>query len=187
MCVSDTDDPVCGDSFLAHNLRKFYTPDVVRRVLLPLVSQQSDVSLRTLDWLVVNYAKTFNVVCVAKDGTLFNVFNGYKVALSAYRRLLFDPFRRRSRHKFYVDGVEYETTIGQVNFIYWAEVHGVLDYAMHNAKKIEQHMNSFAQSHKATLREKRRNGIIHKRRALTSTHRSLCHVYRKNNTVSFTV
>lgn len=180
-------DPVCGDSFLAHNLRKFFTPDVTRRVLIPLVSQTSPVSLRTLDWLVVNYAKTYNIVCTAKDGSIFNIFNGYKVALSAYRRIRFDPFRRRDRHTFVIDGVEYETTLGQVNFVYWAEIHGVLDYAFANAKSIERHMNSFSASHKAKLRDLRKRGIPHKRKSLTQSSRDKCHVYHKPSVVVFDV
>ena len=75
-------------------------------------------SLRTLDWLVVNFAKKNNSTCVTPEGELYHIHNGYKVNLSVYRRTLFDPFRRRTRHTFTVNGKQYDTTLGQANFVY---------------------------------------------------------------------
>ena len=119
MCVTDGCDVVCGTSFLAARLRTFFTEERVRTILLPLIDQSSVLSLRTLDWLVVNYSKKNNVVCTTKEGKLFNIFNGYKISLGVYRRRHFDPFRRRERHVFHVDGKRYDTTLGQVNFVHW--------------------------------------------------------------------
>jgi len=185
MCTSTNTDVVCGNSFLAHKLREFYSEEVIRHILVPLLDQSSPVSLRTLDWLVVNYSKKHNVVCKTKEGQNFNIFNGYKVALSVYRRTHFDPFRRRSRHTFTIDGKERETTLGQTNFVYWAYINGVLEYAHTHAKDIEEDMNSFAASHKMKLKNLKARGIIHKRTALTKTNATKCHVYHTPSTIKF--
>ena len=181
--MADFTDPVCGTSQLAARLRLFYDKETTKAVLVPLLKSQAVVSLRALDWLCTNASKRHNIVTRTKGGDLFNVYNGYKVTLSAYRRMLFDPFRRRDRHEFYVDGECYETTLGQVNFVYWAYAHGVLDYAYRNATRLEREMNSFSAAHKMRLKELRKRGIAHKRTSLSSVHVSKCHVYRVPHTV----
>lgn len=126
---------------------------------------------------MTNYAKKFNIVCRRPAGEYFNIHNGYKVSLSVYRRTRFDPFRRRERHFFTVDGVTHETTLGQVNFVHWAHTNGVLQYAHDHAADIERDMNAFSNAHKSKLREMRKSGIKHKRTALSRANSGICHVY----------
>ena len=178
-------DVVSGDSFLATKLRAFFTEDMVREVMLPLLEQSSPVSLRSLDWLVTNYSKKYNVVCTTCDGSLFNIHSGYKAALATYRRTNFDPFRRRSRHEFLFDGKTRTTTLGQTNFIYWAFKNGVLEYAHKHAVEIESDMNGFAAVHKSKLKELKREGITHKRTTLSKTNGIKCHVYKHSTLVTF--
>lgn len=180
-----TCDPVSGSSYLSQTLRKFYTDGIIRTVLVPLINQTGPVSLRALDWLVVNYAKQYNVVCTTTKGELFNIYNEYKISLSVYRRSQFDPFRRGKRHTFVCDGVQYETTLGQINFVYWAYTNGCLQYAAENAALIEQDMNAFSTQHKTKLRELKRKGITHKRSSLTSTNPVKCHVHSRTSKIAF--
>ena len=95
---------------------------------------------------------------------------------------MFDPFRRRARHTFCCDGVTYETTLGQLNFVYWADIHGVFDYVNKQRSEIEHDMNECSGKHRASLRRKRATGVQHTRRPLTRADVHTCHV-RVNDSV----
>ena len=114
-------------SLLVRDLRSFFDEDKTRTVIVPLISKSSPVSLRMLDWLVVNMAKGQIIMCTRSDGSLCNIHNDYKVTLSVYKRAFFDPFRRNTRSTIVIDGEEHVTTVGQCHFIYWACRNGVLD------------------------------------------------------------
>ena len=103
---------------------------------------------------MTNYAKKHSVVYsyAQRQGgvvtkTLLNVYSDYKCWLRNYRRKDFDPFRRRYRIFFSSSAdKEYETTVGQLNFIYWAHTYGVLEYARAHRQIIENDMNVIAKS-----------------------------------------
>jgi len=129
-------------------LEKYYTPQVLRDVLVPIIShtkstpKSGKLSLRALDWLVTNYAKKNPIIYkVSPLGGIHervvNIYSEYRSWLWKHRRSRFDPFRRRQRLIFEVDEREYTTTVGQLNFMYWASTHGVLDYARTHLSEIE--------------------------------------------------
>ncbi len=164
----------------------FFTPTIITDILVPLVNQESGISLRALDWLVTNYSKKHNIVCKAKNGTLFNIYHGYKVALSHFRRRNFDPFRRRNRIEIVLnDQTICESTVGQCNFLYWAYSNGVLMYAIENAKDIETDMNSASAMHKAERKMQKASGVPHRRRELSRAPKSKCSVYQIETNVTF--
>jgi hypothetical protein len=153
--------------------------------LLPLITQHSNISLRALDWLVTNYAKKYNIVCKAKNGQLFNIYHGYKTALSHFRRRNFDPFRRRSRIILTHKNENYETTVGQCNFIAWAYNYGVLQYAIVNSFSIEKDMNIAALANKNERKSQSEKGIPHKRKELSKAPVAKCSVYKVASKVTF--
>ena len=127
-------------------LEKYYTPDVLRNVLVPIISHSNapkcdKLSLRALDWLVTNYSKKHPIIYKVKPlgmtERVINIYSEYRTWLWKHRRSRFDPFRRRQRLWFKVDGVEHTTTVGQLNFMYWASLYGVLDYARAHLAEIE--------------------------------------------------
>jgi hypothetical protein len=128
-------------------LEKYYTPQVLRDVLVPIIShtkttpKSGKLSLRALDWLVTNYAKKnpiiYKVTPHGMHERVVNIYSEYRSWLWKHRRSRFDPFRRRQRLLFKVDDVEYTTTVGQLNFMYWASNYGVLDYARAHLAEIE--------------------------------------------------
>lgn len=127
----------------------FFTPERVKSVLLPVLDDEvvNPVSLRALDWLVTNFAKKHRIVYkVTPPGMpeeLFNVFTSYHNWLWNYRRKNFDPFRRRQRVYVCLDAYNkkaHATTVGQLNFLYWASIYGVLDYARAHIKELEEDM-----------------------------------------------
>jgi len=128
------------------NLCSYYTPEVLRHVLLPIIShasgKQDRISLRALDWLVTNYCKKHPIMYMLKNGAcgerVINMYTEYKAWLSKYRRTHFDPFRRKHKLTFTLDGQVYATTVGQLNFMFWASRYGVIDYAKAHIRNIEQ-------------------------------------------------
>lgn len=171
---------------ILRRIASFFSEDVVNDILVPLINQSSIVSLRALDWLVTNYSKKRNIVCKAHNGALFNIYHGYKVALSHFRRRNFDPFRRRTRIWVFQGGLKVcDTTVGQCNFLHWAHKNGVLAYAIENARQIENDMNSASAQHKAERRMQRAAGVPHRRRELSVAPQSKCSVYQIETNVTF--
>lgn len=171
---------------LARRLEREYTVDLLRDVLLPLIEQTSPVSLRALDWTVVNWSKQHLVVCSSlQTGHMTNVHHCYRQNLAFWKRRLFDPFRRRHRCHFRLDGVEHETTLGQANFALFAYQSGLLAYALSHIDAIETHMNVVSQRHKRARVEAERLGVNRKRSELTSASPSTCIAYTSPMHVDF--
>ena len=154
--------------------------------LLPLISQSSSISLRVLDWLVTNYAKKHNIVCRSGEAPMFNIYYGYKAALTHYRRKHFDPFRRRSRIFVLLDGIYHETTVGQCNFVHWADRNGVIKFASLHVEEIETDMNQRAMQIKEEARRYRSLGQHRKRSELSQTPPSKCLVFSVPSAVCLT-
>ena len=178
-------DPSQRQLNVVRRLETTFTDIFATDTLIPLLTQTSLISLRALDWLVTNFSKKYNIVCSGKNNTLFNIYHGYKVALSHFRRRNFDPFRRRDRIYIEVDSIRYETTVGQCNFLHWAVTHGVFTYAIEHSQTIEQDMNNAAAVHKIERKKKKANGIPHRRTELSSAPIAKCSVYNVETHVSF--
>ena len=168
-----------------NRLLHFYTLSILELIIVPLIEQTATVSLRALDWLVTNYSKKTNIVCISQGKEPFNIFHGYKVALAHWRRKNFDPFRRRQRISFIINEKVFYTTVGQLNFIHWACVNGVLDYAHAHAHEIENDMNTATAQNKLERKHQRARGVLHKRKELSAAPLSKCHVYNVTTRVSF--
>jgi hypothetical protein len=177
------------EAFLLRRLEAEYTPGVRDSVLLPLVTHASPVSLRLLDWAVVNWSKKNNVLCASSTpARLTNVHDAYKSALSYWKRRLFDPFRRRKRIEVRAgSGEVYETTLGQANFALWTYKTGVLSYVLCHKDAIELDMNTVSRQHKRQKREaEQRTGTKRIRTQITpSGGRIPCLVYKVSCTVVF--
>lgn len=134
--------------FIVRWLQDFYNQPGHLEAVLPVLTGQSPVSLRLIDWFVTNYSKKFNVSYLL-DGRQFMVHFHYKRELKAYSKRLFDPFCRRERISFQIRGqppIE-ETTVGQLNFFRWAIEKGVVNYILEHAAAIEADMNTSFREH----------------------------------------
>src|SRR5216117_2807332 len=58
-------------------LLAFFTAERLEQIVVPIISMRARVSLRALDWLVINYAKKFKVTLASDDGFILNVYNDY--------------------------------------------------------------------------------------------------------------
>jgi hypothetical protein len=138
--------------FIVRWLQDFYNQPGRLEEALPILTGTSPVSLRLIDWFVTNYSKKFNVSYpLLTDGVerQFMVHFHYKRELKAYSKRLFDPFCRRERIRFQVQGQPAleETTVGQLNFFRWAIEKGVVRYIIENAAAIEADMNTSFREH----------------------------------------
>jgi len=147
------------ESLLKIKLLEFYTPFNLK-ILLPIILQQTRLSLRSLDWFVTNYSKKYNTSYIfSKNGenVSYFPFKSYKSQLKAYSKKFCDPFCRRERvifdyrkmeiidfrpdikigHKDYII-----TTIGQLNFFRFAISDNIINYAIEHIEEIENDMNS---------------------------------------------
>ena len=172
---------------ILHKLLPFYTDEHISQIIVPMVTQKSNISLRCLDWLVTNFSKKHNIVCNAQDGALFNIYHSYKTSLTHFRRRHFDPFRRRQRIGIRMEDMTVETTVGQVNFLHWAHINGVLDYATRNAVAIELDMNKATCLQKTERKKQLASGVMKRRRELSKAPKSKCSVYHVDTSVSFRV
>lgn len=148
-------------------LRAFFTTAILEEHVLPIITYKSALSLRLLDWLVTNYAKTCPCEYKLTNRLFpFNLHQSYRAKLSELGKSGFDPFCRDHRIYFQVDEKRrLLTTVGQLNFFRWAIENHVLAFAKANLKAIEDHMNS-AEVRQAPKRTKS-DGKPAKRRELS--------------------
>jgi hypothetical protein len=136
---------------LINSLKQFYSQSSNLDILLPIIQQKSNISLRILDWLVTNYSKKYSVNYeFYKNGqkSIFFIYLSYKNQLKAYSKKYFDPFCRRDRltidlktlHENYEGSIV--TTIGQLNFFRWFIENKMINYVILNVNKIDDDMNS---------------------------------------------
>ena len=127
-------------------IHSFFDETVMRKLLIPVVSQTYDISLRLLDYTMTIWAKKTRVMAVmnTRNGPFpLNVFSHYKNWLHFFRRRGFDSFRRGERIYFRnIDDPEdvLTTTVAQLNFLRWAEMYGIMEYVKSNKKDIEADM-----------------------------------------------
>jgi hypothetical protein len=132
----------CKQELIVNSLQQFYSARDDKEYIIKLLEGTSDTSLRLIDWFVTNYAKQHNISYILNNQE-FLVYTNYKSQLKAYSKKLFDPFCRRERIMFQIQGYEmFQTTVGKLNFFRWALEKGVLDYIKMNMAKIEAAMNT---------------------------------------------
>lgn len=151
------------NDLLLNNLLVFYRNNNNMERMLKIITGESKISLRIVDWFSTNYAKKHfttydicNEVNVNSESNSmttssssfkrFKVYVDYKLKLKAYSKKRFDPFCRWDRISIPYDdakGTFIETTIGQLNFFKWALENKVVDYIEENYDEIEKDMNSY--------------------------------------------
>ena len=168
--------------FIVRWLQDFYNQPGRLEEALPILTGTSQVSLRLIDWFVTNYSKKFNVsypLLTEGDERQFMVHFHYKRELKAYSKRLFDPFCRRERIRFQIQGSPplEETTVGQLNFFRWAIEKGVVRYILENAAAIETDMNtSFREHYSKTPEAKTPTGRRKRKEMSKSATKSVTHL-----------
>jgi hypothetical protein len=136
------------NDLLLNNLMDFYKYEQNLEKMLKIITGESRISLRIVDWFATNYAKKFYTLYPLDetDNNMerrFKVYVDYKLKLKAYSKRRFDPFCRWERISIpYKDEKYIETTIGQLNFFKWALENKVIDFIENNYEIIEKDMNN---------------------------------------------
>ena len=141
---------ITQNDLLLKNLMIFYNTEENDNLdkMLRIITGESKISLRIVDWFATNYAKKYYTLYVIEQtvenvARRFKVYDDYKLKLKAYSKKRFDPFCRWDRISIpYKDGNCIETTIGQLNFFKWALENKVVDYIEQNYDTIEKDMNN---------------------------------------------
>jgi hypothetical protein len=127
---------------LLESLKKYYANTSHIERIVDIVDGKSTISLRLIDWYVTNYCKINNIVLLNKSSSeYFNVYMNYRAQLKAFKKVQFDPFRRRDRIMYeYSKGRFLNTTIGQLNFFRWALENDILEHIEQDLTNIEKDM-----------------------------------------------
>ena len=145
----------------------------LRDGLVPRLNRTHPVSLRLLDWLVVDYAREKDIayrryVPTLKREMIVVMHSLYTSWLHRWRRRHYDPFRRRHRIYFELDGETYSTTVAQLHFFYMARLFGFLDYATDHLDEILPHMKATLAGTSEAKNGARKRGEEYRRRPLVS-------------------
>ena len=135
------------NDLLLNNLMDFYKKEDYLDKMLKIITGDSKISLRIVDWFATNFAKKYYTLYTIDDGQgnvkRFKVYFDYKLKLKAYSKRRFDPFCRWERISIPYKGDKFiETTIGQLNFFKWAIENKVVDFIEENYETIEKDMNT---------------------------------------------
>jgi hypothetical protein len=139
---------ITQNNLLLNNLMDFYKHEDNLDKMLKIITGESMISLRIVDWFATNYAKKYYTIYTIEEGNgnverRFKVYVDYKLKLKAYSKKRFDPFCRWDRISIpYKGGQFIETTIGQLNFFKWALENKVIHYIEQNYEDIEKDMNT---------------------------------------------
>jgi hypothetical protein len=135
------------NDLLLNTLLDFYKKDDNLNRILKIITGETKISLRIVDWFATNYAKKnftlYNIVDKNGDERRFKVYQDYKLKLKAYSKKNFDPFCRWERISIpYENDTFIETTIGQLNFFKWTLENDIIKYIEENYEEIENDMNN---------------------------------------------
>jgi len=130
---------------LLMTLKTYLTGDNMEKIL-PILTGESKISIRVIEWFVTNYCKKKNIAYIRTDKNnkdlYFNVYLNYKGQLKSYNKDLFDPFCRGDELiNFPIKDNKYiVTNIPQLNFFKWALEYDILKYIETNLDDIYKDM-----------------------------------------------
>jgi len=132
------------ENMIIKSLEKFYEDVNNINLFVPIISSESNISIRLIDHFVTKYSKNNKVTYKLKEGDTeqqFNVHTSYKQQLKAFQKKHFDPFSRGDRIPYFMGETCIITTIGQLNFFKWFISKKVYEYIKMHHDDIEQDMN----------------------------------------------
>ncbi len=112
-------------------------------IVLPILLGQSKLSISLFNWFITNYIKKNNINIKIKNKEI-DLYLQYKLQLKSYKKILFDPFSRSKRIKFYLDNTLEKyliTTIGQLNFFKWIIDNEIIEYILLNYDELKKYNN----------------------------------------------
>jgi len=129
---------------LLKTLKNYFTEEKFKMVL-PIITGNSKISLRVIDWFVTNYSKKNQIIYKITENNeecYINIYNHYRSQLNAYGKKYIDPFcRGKERILFNVSDAQcVMSNLSQINFFKWAVQYKVLEYIDKNYDLIVKDM-----------------------------------------------
>ena len=111
-----------------------------------MITGESKISLRVIDWFVTNYSKKNQIIYKIKENneeSYINIHTHYRSQLNAYGKKYIDPFcRGKDRIMFKVSESQCVlSNISQLNFFKWAHQYKVLEFIEKNYEIIVKDMS----------------------------------------------
>lgn len=126
--------------------------------MVDIINSDSKISLRILDWFVTRYSKT-----IVTDNDKCDIHISYKSQLKSYKKIYFDPFRRRKKFFYHFNiedkDIKIYTTLGQLNFFMWAINNNIIDFVQDNFDLVINEMNNSNKEDKKR-KEKKKNDKV---------------------------
>lgn len=157
---------ISSSDLLLLSLSNYYSKNDKILILKDIVENNSNLSLRLIDWYVTNYCKQHNIVYILKkkdNNEYFNVYMNYRSQLKAFKKILFDPFRRRERIVFhYAKNKDISTTIGQLNFFRWAIENDIIKHLQKDIVNVEKDMFNRQKQSRSSKKELKKSIYMNK-------------------------
>ena len=152
---------------LLKSLEEFYNKQEYFDLLSSIINGTSDISRRTFEYFVTNYAMKHNISYELNEKDVIGTFivhSSYKDQLKAHRKRYFDPFGRGDRIPFLSKNGVVITTIGQLNFYRWFFAKNIYNYCIENYNKIQNELlkNRTVKKKKHFIEKKKYTSIIRK-------------------------
>lgn len=125
------------ETLLLHSLLKFYKKKNTLSNVIPIIKQESQISLRIIEWVVTIFAKEQDIIFpiisrrTNKIKDSVRIYDSYKKTLKSFGGKSFGIFKRSDPIVItYGDGEDasIETTLGQLNFFRWALENNIINY-----------------------------------------------------------
>lgn len=146
---------------LLKSLKSYYKSNDKMKELLKVLSKDSIISLRLIDYLCTNYAKNNDVVLKhTGKSNPENLYLLYRSQLKAFSKVQFDPFKRHERIEIPCADLQngkLETTVAQLNFFRWIIENKILNWLLtnDNLKKVEKDMITVTKQKKKEVTPKK--------------------------------
>jgi len=196
--------------YTVKNLERLIVPRAIKSLGLAkdyIISDEmkaeiNGISLRAIEWLVTNYSKGTKIVLYNEEmKKRIDIHNTYEIQSNYYKRNLFDPFCRHGRIYFTwklkplkskevessetLEEVILMTTVGQLNFMRWADEYGILNYAKEHQEEIQKTMETTLNEVNKEKKRYKKLGKRRKRKELTKAPEIKCSVYNINTVMYF--
>jgi len=176
------------ETLILDSIHKYYSKPGLFDKIRPYIEKSEAMSLRDFESFNVHVAPVMNAhfyrsrqyPCTNGDARdeLFIIYHKYKAKLRSYNKQTFDPFARGGVIAFHYTKYNsntgifeqrtVNTTICQLNYFYWIQDTGILNYIIENIDVIAKTIKDLDAYHEAHGKEKFRNMIEGYQRQLQS-------------------
>ena len=188
-CAADEDFPILvvpedgqplnpEEEMLVERIQRFFTRNMVRDRVMPVVLDKEPCSLRDLFWLVTNYYQVHETrYMVPHEDYPITLFDDYEAWMDHYGKNNYDTYQRGGRH-FNVlcredESFCFRETISQMIWFEWAIRRLVVEYAAMHIEEIRAHQKKTNSENKE---RHQREGKQFKRQPLTQRPQRVTHM-----------